>query len=72
MLTGHSFFPSLISEPFSNGLDTAFGFAIVACLIAAVASLMRGGRYTHTEPSEAHSPSRPDTDPRTGGESHAS
>jgi hypothetical protein len=53
VLTGRTFFPSLISEPFSNGLDTAFGFAIVACLIAAGASLMRGGRYTHTEPSEA-------------------
>ncbi len=53
VLTGHSFFPSLISKPFSNGLDTAFGFAVVACLIAAVASLARGGRYTHTEPSEA-------------------
>jgi MFS family permease len=56
VLTGHSFFPSLISQPFSNGLDTAFGFAIVACLIAAAASLMRGGRYTHTEPSEAKAP----------------
>ena len=55
MLTGHGFFPSLISGPFSNGLDTAFGFAIVACLIAAAASLMRGGRYTHTEPSEVPS-----------------
>jgi MFS family permease len=49
VLTGHTFFPSLISEPFSNGLDTAFVFAIVACLIAAAASLARGGRYTHTE-----------------------
>jgi MFS family permease len=56
VLTGHSFFPSLISKPFSTGLDTAFGFAIVACLIAAVASLARGGRYTHTEPSEAGQP----------------
>jgi MFS family permease len=52
-LTGKEFFPHLISQPFSNGLDTAFAFAIVACLIAAGASLMRGGRYTHTEPSEA-------------------
>jgi MFS family permease len=55
-LTGHAFFPHLISGPFSNGLDTAFGFAIVACLIAAGASLMRGGRYTHTEPGEAKQP----------------
>lgn len=53
-LTGHSFFPHLISSPFSNGLDAAFGFAIVACLVAAAASLARGGRYTHAdEPAEA-------------------
>ncbi|MGH3831605.1 MAG: MFS transporter, partial [Pseudonocardiaceae bacterium] len=44
-LTGHGFFPALISGPFSDGLTVAFGFAIAACLIAAVASLLRGGRY---------------------------
>jgi hypothetical protein len=43
-LTGHSFFPKLISAPFHNGLHAAFLFAIIACLIAAGASLMRGGR----------------------------
>ena len=46
-LTGHTFFPSLISGPFQHGLDIAFDFAIAACLIAAVASLLRGGRYVH-------------------------
>jgi MFS family permease len=50
-LNGHAFFPQLISEPFSNGLDTAFAFAIVACLVAAGASLLRGGRY-HAEDAE--------------------
>jgi MFS family permease len=49
ILTGRSFFPELISKPFADGLDTAFSFAIVACLIAAGASLMRGGRYHHGE-----------------------
>jgi EmrB/QacA subfamily drug resistance transporter len=39
-LTGRSFFPNLISGPFSDGLAVAFLFAIVACLIGAVASLM--------------------------------
>jgi EmrB/QacA subfamily drug resistance transporter len=39
-LTGRSFFPSLISGPFADGLAVAFSFAIVACLIGAVASLM--------------------------------
>jgi len=46
-LTGHSFFPSLISAPFHAGLSVAFDFAIAACLIAAVASLLRGKRYVH-------------------------
>jgi MFS family permease len=71
VLTGHSFFPSLISKPFSKGLDTAFGFAAVACLIAAVASLARGGRYTHTEPSEAQPATAPEPI-RELEESHAS
>jgi MFS family permease len=47
VLTGRSFFPHLISAPFRTGLHTAFAFAIVACLIAAVASAMRGGVYHH-------------------------
>jgi MFS family permease len=46
-LTGHTFFPSLISSPFAHGLDIAFDFALAACLIAAVASLLRGRRYVH-------------------------
>jgi MFS family permease len=48
VLTGRAFFPELISGPFRTGLHTAFAFAIVACVIAAVASLMRGGVY-HSE-----------------------
>jgi hypothetical protein len=52
VLTGRNFFPHLISKPFSDGLDTAFGFAIVACLIAAAASLLRGGQYHHKETEE--------------------
>ena len=48
-LTGHSFFPSLISGPFQAGLQIAFDFSIAACLIAAVASLLRGKRYVHDE-----------------------
>jgi len=48
-LTGRSFFPSLISGPFADGLWVAFAFAIAACLIAAVASALRGDKYIHTE-----------------------
>ncbi|MDX6657468.1 MAG: hypothetical protein QOH62_2261 [Solirubrobacteraceae bacterium] len=43
-LTGSSFFPHLISAPFRSGLHATFTFAIVACLVAAGASLLRGGR----------------------------
>jgi MFS family permease len=46
-LTSRSYFPSLISAPFRSGLHEAFAFAIAACLIAAVASWSRGGRYVH-------------------------
>jgi MFS family permease len=61
VLTGHSFFPHLISAPFKDGLHTAFTFAIIACLVAAAASLLRGGRYHHAEepaprPAPCHIP----------------
>jgi MFS family permease len=48
-LTGRSFFPHLISGPFHTALVYAFVFAIVACLIAAVASLLRGGKYHYVD-----------------------
>jgi MFS family permease len=48
-LTGRTFFPHLISSPFHGALIYAFVFAIVACLIAAVASLLRGAKYHHLE-----------------------
>ncbi|GAY07765.1 permease, multidrug efflux [Pseudonocardia sp. N23] len=43
-LTGRSFFPNLISQPFSDGLAAAFLFAVIACLVAAVASFFTGSR----------------------------
>ena len=49
VVTGPSFFPHLISGPFRTGLHEAFTFAILACLVAAAASLLRGGRYEHAE-----------------------
>ena len=48
-LSGRSFFPHLISDPFRSGLHEAFAFAIIACLIAAAASWSRGDRYVHSE-----------------------
>jgi len=52
-LTGRSFFPELISAPFRSGLHAAFWFAIIACLIAAFASLLRGGKYHHDDAPQA-------------------
>jgi MFS family permease len=49
IITGRSFFPSLISEPFHAGLHEAFLFATIACLIAAAASWVRGKRYIHKD-----------------------
>jgi MFS family permease len=46
-LTGRSFFPHLIAAPFASGLAEAFTFAVVACLIAAAASWLRGAKYHH-------------------------
>jgi MFS family permease len=48
-LTGRQFFPHLISPPFHTALVYAFVFAIVACLVAAFASLLRGGKYHHAQ-----------------------
>jgi len=48
-LTGHAFFPNLISQPFLSGLHEAFIFAIIACLVAAAASWFRGKRYVNEE-----------------------
>ncbi|HEY3577753.1 MAG TPA: MFS transporter [Gaiellaceae bacterium] len=48
-LTGRGFFPHLISRPFHTALVYAFVFAIVACVVAAFASLLRGGKYVHVE-----------------------
>ena len=52
VLTGRQFFPHLISAPFRTGLHEAFAFAIIACLVAAVASWSRGGRPIGAETTE--------------------
>ncbi|AXI80810.1 MFS transporter [Peterkaempfera bronchialis] len=45
-LTGREFFPHLISGPFHDGLVVVFWLAIAMSLVAAAASLLRGGRRT--------------------------
>jgi MFS family permease len=57
-LTGRAFFPRLISAPFESGLGEAFTFAVVACLVAAAASWLRGAKYHH--PVEVVAPVAPE------------
>ncbi|ACU54031.1 major facilitator superfamily MFS_1 [Acidimicrobium ferrooxidans DSM 10331] len=71
-LTGRSFFPNLIASPFGHGLTEAFTFAAIACVVAAVASWLRGGKYTaaDVEPSDSADPSVADavSEPVAGGD----
>ena len=46
-LLGKTFFPSLLAGPFKSGLRIAFSISAVLMVIAALASLMRGKKYTH-------------------------
>jgi hypothetical protein len=59
---GRSFFPHLISGPFQAGLHETFVFAIVACLVAAAASLLRGGRYYADQPASQPAAEAPAAD----------
>jgi len=61
-LTGHTFFPHLISDAFHHGLVVAFSASLVLLLIAIVASAMRGKHFIHADQGEHDV--RPDlTDP---------
>ena len=40
VLLGHTFFPSVISAPFSSALSSAFVFGLAACAVAGLASLV--------------------------------
>jgi MFS family permease len=46
-LTGRSFFPNLIAQPFLDGLHLTFTFSLAMMLVAAAASWLRGGRYVY-------------------------
>jgi MFS family permease len=52
VLTGRRFFPELMSGPFHQGLVIVFGMAMAVLVIAAGASLLRGGRYVHEEQAD--------------------
>ena len=53
VLSGRTFFPTLIATPFSDGLTLAFTFGAIACALAAAASMLRGKRYVHEDAHEA-------------------
>ncbi|MDQ2848322.1 MAG: MFS transporter [Actinomycetota bacterium] len=48
-LTGNVFFPNLLSGPFHDGLVVVFSAAALMMLVAATASVLRGGRYVHDD-----------------------
>ncbi|HYX43688.1 MAG TPA: MFS transporter, partial [Acidimicrobiales bacterium] len=48
-LTGKTFFPHLIADPFMKGLRIAFTASLLMCLVAAWASWLRGAKYVHRE-----------------------
>ncbi|MBV9259323.1 MAG: hypothetical protein JO215_15010, partial [Ktedonobacteraceae bacterium] len=52
-LLGRNFFPNLISPPFLLGLHGAFYLSSAICIIAALASLLRGKRYVYGQEKSA-------------------
>ena len=53
LLTGKTFFPQLIAQPFHHGLVIVFSMAIAVLVLGAAASLLRGGRYVDGETAAA-------------------
>jgi len=54
-LLARQFFPNAVAPSFLHGIDLAFGISAVLTALAAVVSLMRGGRYVHELHAEAPS-----------------
>jgi MFS family permease len=49
-LTGTTFFPNAISAPFMTALREAFLIGAVMCIIAAICSVLRGGKIVNDQP----------------------
>lgn len=45
----NSFFPTILSKPFMDGVFVAFTISAIISFLAAIASLLRGKRYIHEE-----------------------
>lgn len=52
-LTSKEYFPKLIGDPFKHGLVVVLTFAVATCLVAALASWLRGKKYIHEEVASA-------------------
>jgi hypothetical protein len=52
-LTGSTFFPNAISAPFMTALREAFIIGAIMCVVAAVCSALRGGKYVYGQPKPA-------------------
>ena len=62
-LVGGRYFPSLIAGPFKFGLLEVFIFSAVMCLLAAVGSALRGGKFVHADAHGHHvSAARPESE----------
>jgi EmrB/QacA subfamily drug resistance transporter len=71
VLTGHSFFPHLITQPFASALNAAFTFAFVVGLLAACASAMRGGKFRWSGDAARPDPPTLATEPAQGSVSNS-
>jgi EmrB/QacA subfamily drug resistance transporter len=67
-ITGKTFFPQLISDPFMHGLRIVFGAAVLMSLVAAASSWLRGEKYVHAEDEAgAEAPASAEALVATGG-----
>jgi MFS family permease len=68
ILTGRTFFPQLISQPFHHGLVVVLSVSAVLAAVAAVASVLRGGRPAPYDTDQAARQARPATAPTGAGD----
>ncbi len=62
-LTGKTFFPQLISEPFHAGLVIVFVAAAIMSVIGAIASVVMGGKFVHVDTSSLAVPTASEPKP---------
>ncbi|MEU9441668.1 MFS transporter [Streptomyces sp. NPDC048304] len=65
-LTGHTFFPELVSGPFHHGLTIVFSVAAGMALVSALASALRGGHQRADDDTRQTEPDRTPKDRPTG------